>query len=789
MRISEQWLGAWVDTRLRGDALAERLTLCGLEVDSVEAIEPLDPLLAVGKVLSAEQHPNADRLRVCEVDVAADTPLTIVCGAPNARAGMYSVVAQVGAKLPGGLAIRKSKLRGVASEGMLCSTAELGLGEDHDGIIDLPEAVSPGTAASEVFALPDCVIDIDITPNRGDCFSMLGVAREVAAFAEAGLTVPPPPEPPVDEPDSVHEVVVAAAADCPSFASRVVRGIDPAARSPLWLVERLRRAGIRAIHPVVDITNYVMLEYGQPLHGYDLARLTGAIEVRRGRRGEMLTLLDERDIEVDEDVLVIADDSGAIGLAGIMGGAGTAVTAGTVDVLFEGAFFARDVIAARARRFGLHTDASLRFERGVDPRQQGRAVNRAVELLTAVAGGRAGPLSHVLSEADLPARTPVDLSWRALDARLGCELGRDHVCGILERLQMQVERDEHGIRATPPSYRFDIEIADDLVEEVARIHGYDEIPAVTATSAAPLPPNREAERSDYTLRSMLAERGYREIVSYSFVEPGWQRTIVGDGEDLALSNPISSDLAVMRRSLLPGLLRALADNQARQQNRLRLFELGSCFEPERETGRIAAVAVGDAVPEQWGEPARAVDFFDIKADLLRLFGPAAARVAFEPAPDHPALHPGRSASLALDGQSVGVIGVMHPGLARSLDINGRPVLFEADLKPVLAAEIPVFQPVSRFPAVRRDLAVLVPEETPAGAVVATVTRAIPNLLQQVHVFDIYRGDAIEAGLKSVALGLILQETSRTLTDEDSDQAVHSAVAALTHELGARLRDQ
>ncbi|MEO0998804.1 MAG: phenylalanine--tRNA ligase subunit beta, partial [Pseudomonadota bacterium] len=525
------------------------------------------------------------------------------------------------------------------------------------------------------------------------------------------------------------------------------------------------------------------------LHGYDLAKLSGAIQVRRGRRGEGLTLLDERDVEVDDDVLVIADDSGAIGLAGIMGGAGTAVSAATVDVLFEGAFFARDVIAGRARRFGLHTDASLRFERGVDPWQQGRAVNRAVELLTAIAGGRAGPLSHVLSEAELPARAPVDLRWRALDARLGCQLDRDRVCAILERLQMRLERDGEGIRATPPGYRFDIEIADDLVEEVARIHGYDEIPAVTATSAAPLPPNREGTRSAHTLRATLVERGYQEIVSYSFVEPQWQRAIVGEGEDLGLSNPISSDLAVMRRSLLPGLLKALADNQARQQSRLRLFEIGHCFEPERESGRIAAVAVGDALPEQWGEPPRAVDFFDIKTDLLRLFGAAAPRLAFVPAPAHPALHPGRSASLILDETTVGVLGVMHPGLTKSLEIGGRPVLFEADLEPVLAAEIPVFQPVSRFPAVRRDLAVLVPEDTPAGAVVAAVRQAIPDLLQQVHVFDIYRGEGIEAGLKSVALGLILQETSRTLTDEDSDQAVHSAVAALTHELGARLRDQ
>ena len=799
MKISETWLRRWVDPDLSTDALVERLTLAGLEVDGAERFGAGLEGVMVGEVLTVSAHPDADRLSVCRVTTGSGD-VQVVCGAPNVQAGMRSALALPGTVLPNGVKLRRTKLRGVESAGMLCSIAELGLGEESDGIMELPADASAGTPLGELLGLPDTVIDIDLTPNRGDCFSVLGVAREVATFTGAALA-DPAVVPVAAATDEAHPVRVPAPERCPRFIGRVVRGIDAGARTPLWMQERLRRSGVRAIHPVVDVTNYVLLEYGQPLHGYDLGLLQGPIQVRAGAREESLELLDGRTVEVDEDVLVIADDRGPIGLAGIMGGSSTAVGAGTVDVLLEGAFFAPEAIAGRARRYGLHTDASMRFERGVDPAGQRRAIERATALLTEIAGGTAGPITEAADESRLPARAAVTLRRERLARVLGVALHEDEVCRILERLGNEVRPSDEGWQVTPPTFRFDIAIEEDLIEEVARVHGYDEIPEIRTRGALGLPAVTETAVDRDRVRSAMVDRGYHEAITYSFVDPRRQAEIMGESGALALANPISSELSVMRSSLLPGLLEAVARNVSRQRERVRLFEIGVCFAGEEgavlETRRLAAVACGPVLPEQWGAEERAGDFFDLKSDLeaaLALTGQGAG-VRTEPAA-HPAMHPGQCAAVLRDGETLGHIGRLHPGLAARLDLPESVLLFELDFPAAFAAKVPASVPISRYPSVRRDIAVLVAEDVPVGALAESLAESLAEALgggggdsrREVRVFDVYRGKGIEEGLKSIALGLILQETSRTLTDEEADAAVRSAVQILERDFGARLRD-
>jgi len=791
MKISETWLRRWVDPDVSTDALVERLTLAGLEVDGTERFGAgLDGVM-VGEVLAVSAHPDADRLSVCRVSTGSEE-VQIVCGAPNVRAGMRSALALPGTVLPNGMKLKRAKLRGVESAGMLCSIAELGLGEESDGIMELPADAAPGTSLGELLGLPDTVIDIDLTPNRGDCFSVLGVAREVATFTAATLT-DPAVAPVAAGTDDEHPVRVQAPDRCPRFIGRVVRGIDAGARTPLWMQERLRRSGVRAIHPVVDVTNYVLLEYGQPLHGYDLGLLQGAIQVRAGEPGESLELLDGRTVEVDDDVLTIADDRGPIGLAGIMGGASTAVSEATVDVLLEGAFFAPEALAGRARRFGLHTDASMRFERGVDPAGQRRAIERATALLVAIAGGTPGPVTEVVDEEHLPERPAVVLRRERLARVLGVALDDDEVRGILERLGNAVTVTGEGWRVTPPTFRFDIGIEEDLIEEVARVHGYDEIPEIRTRGALGLPSVTETAVDRGRVRSAMVDRGYHEALTYSFVDPRRQAEIMGEAGALALANPISSELSVMRSSLLPGLLEALARNLSRQRERVRLFEIGACFAGEEgavvETSRLAAVACGPVLPEQWSAGERAADFYDMKSDLeaaVALTG-GADRLRTERA-GHPAMHPGQCAAVLRDGERLGHIGRLHPGLAARLDLPDSVVLFELDFAAAFAANVPVSAPISRFPSVRRDIAVLVAEAVAVGDLTDALAGIGDGSLREVRVFDVYRGKGIEEGLKSVALGLILQETSRTLTDDEADGAVRSAVQILEREFGAKLRD-
>ncbi len=792
MKIAESWLRDWIDPDLDTAALTEKLTMAGLEVDGVH-IEGLGlDGVVIGEVLEVGKHPNADRLSVCRVSTGSGEPVEVVCGAPNVVAGMKSPFAQPGVKLPNGLKLRKSKIRGVVSNGMLCSAAELGLGDDSDGIVDLPADAPVGEALTAYLGLPDGIIDVDLTPNRGDCFSMLGVARDLAALTGTPLSMPAIEVVPASI-DDVQPVETPLPAGCPSFAGRVVRNIDRSARTPLWMTERLRRAGLRPIHPVVDITNYVMLEFGQPLHGYDYAKLRGTIRPRPASAGEKLVLLDEKEIELHDDTLVIADDSGVIGLAGIMGGLGTAVTDETVDVFFEAAFWPPVFMAGQARSYGLHTDASLRFERGVDPQGQVRAVERATALLIEIAGGEAGPLSHVLNADELPQRRAVVLRRERLARLLGVEIDGDVVGGILQRLGLRAETVESGWAATPPSYRFDINLEVDLIEEVARIYGYDGIPQTTAVAETPVARIGESEVDFDRVTQTLIARDYQEVVNYSFVDKDIDAALTGRPSAFELSNPISSEMSVMRGSMWPGLVTSAAANAARQQERIRLFEIGRTFhgslDSHQEVHRVAGLAAGPALPEQWGSKARSLDFFDIKADvsaLLELAGEG-CRHAYEPL-EHPALQTGQSARILRDGVEVGVLGKLHPSLSKRLDIKRDVYLFEINADLALVARVPAAVPVSRFPAIRRDIAVVVDEKISVAEIVDAVASTAPALIRDVKIFDIYQGPGIEAGLKSIALGLILQETSRTLTDFDADTVTTSAVRKLQQDFAAELRD-
>ena len=792
MKIVESWLREWVDPDLDAKALEHQLTMLGLEVDGVDVEGGGLDGVVVAEVVAVDRHPDADRLSVCKVNAGGDDTIDVVCGAPNVRAGMKSPLAVPGVTLPNGIKLRKSKIRGVVSNGMLCSAVELGLGEESDGILALGEDAPVGMALTEYLGLPDTVFDLDLTPNRGDCFSVLGVARDVAALTGSPLKSPEV-TPVAATIDDILPVEIPLPEGCPSFAGRLIRNVDPTAKSPPWLLERLRRSGLRGISPVVDITNYVMLELGQPLHAYDAAKVQGAIRPRLARQGEKLTLLDEKEVVVNDDTLVIADDSGAIGLAGIMGGLSTAVSDETTDVFFEAAFWPQAFMAGRARSYGMHTDASLRFERGVDFAGQARAVERASQLLLEISGGEAGPLVHQLADAHLPRREPITLRRSRVSMLLGLDVPDDVVNGVLTRLGLTVEAIEDGWKVVAPSYRFDITSEVDLIEEIVRIHGYDSVPETTEIAASPLRTVTESLVDLDRVSATLVARDYEEAITYSFIDERSNTAFAGGASELVLSNPISSEMSVMRSSLLPGLVSSAAANVARQQERVRLFEIGKSFhgslDAPSEVVRIAALATGTAMPEQWGARSQAIDFFDIKADLVAVLELAvdASDITFRPLED-PALQPGQAAAVVRNGRDIGVVGKLHPRVAKSFDLKRDAFVFELDALQGLASAAPVAEPVSRFPVIRRDIAVLVKQDIPGEELVQAVAAAAPDLIRDVRIFDIYTGPGIEAGLKSVAISLILQETSRTLTDDDADAAQAAAVQKLRDAFGAELRD-
>jgi phenylalanyl-tRNA synthetase beta chain len=794
MKVPYSWLAEWVKLPWPPAELGARLTMAGFELESLASAAPQFTGVVVAEILSAERHPQADKLTVCRVSMGRGDALQIVCGALNARAGLKSALAQVGAVLPGELAIRAATLRGIESQGMLASAKELGLAESSNGILELPPDAPVGKSLREYLGLDEAVLEVNVTPNRGDAMSMLGIAREVAALTGTPVTGPAirPLTGAAGEPLTVR---LEAPAACPRFAGCIVRGIDNHATTPLWMRERLRRAGLRPISPVVDVTNYVMLELGQPLHAYDLAKLQGGIRVRLALQGEALVLLDGKEIRADEDMLLITDEAGAVGLAGIMGGLRTAVSADTRDVYLESAFFAPAAILGRSRRVGLVTDAGQRFERGVDPSGQARAIERAVALLNPFAGGAAGVVHVTESAPDLPRRVPVALRAARLQKLLGVELPAAKVSTALAGLGLQVVAAADGWRATPPAHRFDLTIEADLIEEVARIVGFEAIPETEAAVPQHFRALPEAQPAESAWLEALAARGYQEAITRAFVDPVLQSQLFPSVPALALSNPIASDLSVMRVSLWPGLLRAALENQHRQADRIRLFEHGTRFElsggSTREIDSLAGVACGARLPEQWGiakEGRVALDLFDVKADLMALIAATgdAGSFSFESAA-HPALHPGRSARVLRRGETVGWLGELHPTLVKSMDFTYTPVLFELDVA-ALAVRRSAYQEISRFPQVRRDLAIVVDESVTLSTIAERVTLSASSLLRELRVFDLYRGPGLEEGRKSIALGLIFQDISRTLTVDDVERLMSSVVADLREKLNARIRE-
>ncbi|MDC9613908.1 phenylalanine--tRNA ligase subunit beta [Xenorhabdus khoisanae] len=795
MKFSELWLREWANPAINSEALSDQITMAGLEVDGVEKVAGQFHGVFVGEVVECGQHPNADKLRVAKVNVGGERLLDIVCGAPNCRQGLRVAVATVGAVLPGDFKIKAAKLRGEPSEGMLCSFSELGIANDHDGIIELPADAPIGTDLRDYMKLDDNAIEISITPNRADCLSIMGVARDVAVINKLSMTESKieTVKPTID---TKFPIRVDAPEACPRYLGRVIKNVNVKATTPLWMCEKLRRGGIRSIDPVVDITNYVLLELGQPLHAFDLERLNGSIIVRMAEQGEKLTLLDGNEAEFSAETLVISDEKQALAIAGIFGGEYSGVNAETQHIMLESAFFAPLAIAGRARRYGLHTDASHRFERGVDPQLQHKAIEYATQLLIAICGGEAGEIVDVTSESHLPKPATITLNRKKLDRLIGHHIADEQVTDILTRLGCQVTVQNDSWQAVAPSWRFDMQIEEDLVEEVARIYGYNNIPDVPVRADLVMTSHREADLSLKRVKTMLVDKGYQEAITYSFVDPKIQQHLHPQEEALILPNPISADMSAMRLSLLTGLLTTVAYNQNRQQNRVRLFETGLRFVPDenaengiRQELMLAGVIAGNRFEEHWSIEKQAVDFFDLKGDLetvLELTGKMSG-ISFK-AEKHSALHPGQSAGIYLENSYIGYIGVVHPELERKLDLNGRTVVFELLWSSLADRVIPEMTEVSRFPSNRRDIAIVVPENVAAEDVLVECKKVGVNHIVGINLFDVYCGKGVAEGYKSLAISLILQDTMRTLEEEEIAATVNKCVAALEQRFQASLRD-
>ncbi|PKM06119.1 MAG: phenylalanine--tRNA ligase subunit beta [Gammaproteobacteria bacterium HGW-Gammaproteobacteria-4] len=788
MKFPESWLRQHVAHNATAEGLAERLTAIGLEVEEMQRLgEGLDGVV-VARIVACSPHPQADRLQVCVVDAGGADPVQIVCGAPNARAGLVAPLAVVGASLPGGIAIKAAKLRGVESQGMLCSARELGLDNDASGLMELPADAPAGQLLLDYLGLPDTSYEIKLTPNRADCFGIRGIAYDVAAATGAEVLpfVVEPLAATISDAIAVH---LDAGAACPRYCGRVIHGVNPDAVTPLWMRERLRRSGVRPISFLVDVTQYVMLELGQPMHAFDRDLLKGPVGVRLARSGETLKLLDERTVTLDDGFLVVTDADRPVALAGVMGGWDTRVTDATTNVFLESAHFAPDAIIGRARRLGMHTDASHRFERGVDPQLPRQALDYATRLILGNAGGEPGAVSEASVPGALHAAAAVPLRRARLARVLGIAVSDAEVERILRALGMTVAGTADGWAVLPPSRRFDIAIEEDLIEEIVRIHGYEAVPTTLPSGSFPLIVPSETRVAEAELRRQLLARDYAEAVCFSFLEAKtlahWQL----DRGAVALANPLSEELAVMRTALLPGLVQALARNRDRQQDRVRLFELGRVFHADGvgESRRIAAVACGSAHAEQWGVAGRELEFHDIKGDLESLLALAGLVQVHWTGVDQPWLHPGRSACVMRGEQVLGWIGALHPALLRALDLDTEVWVFEMELDAIAQRELARARPLSRFPSVRRDLAVVVAEATLWAAVEASVRASLGERLHSLSLFDQYQGPGLETGTKSLAMGLILHDVSRTLTDHDADRAVADVVTALGRDCGARIR--
>ncbi|MDP4548636.1 phenylalanine--tRNA ligase subunit beta [Marinobacter sp. MDS2] len=789
MKFSEQWLREWVNPGIDSQALMDQITMAGLEVDGFEPVAGEFTGIIVGEVLSVEAHPDADKLRVCQVSNGDET-VQVVCGAPNVREGLKVPFAEVGAVLPGNFKIKKAKLRGQPSQGMLCSESELALSESHEGLMELPDDAPVGQSMVDYLKLNDIAIDVDLTPNRSDCLSIKGLAREVGVLNSSVVEAPE-----IEPVEAVHSEVPAirieAPEACPRYLGRILRNVNLKAETPLWMQEKLRRSGIRSIDPAVDVTNYVMLELGQPLHAFDREEISGGIVVRMAKAGEKLVLLDGQEVELTAETLVIADHDKPIAIAGVMGGEHSGVNDKTQDLVLESAYFEPIAMAGKARHYGLHTDASHRFERGVDYELAREAMERATRLLMDIVGGEPGEIVEVVSWEDLPKAKTVDLREKRLADVLGLAIDRTTVEEILSRLGLRVEKLlKDGWRISVPSFRPDISIEEDLIEEVGRIYGYNNLPVTEPTGSLGLSVREEAVRPLSAVRNFFVAQGYQEAITYSFVDPKVQQLVDPDREGIALANPISADLSVMRTTLWSGLIKTVQHNQNRQQPRIRLFETGLRFVKDGEQidqqPMLAGVVVGNQNPENWTNGRRASDFFDVKGELESLFQVLGIQIQFR-ASQHPALHPGQTAELLRDGESVGWLGTLHPQVQKNLELNGTILMFELFLNSIVTGYVPNFKDVSKFPEVRRDLAIIIGSEVSFAQVEEIARKQAGEHLTDMRVFDVYEGESLGEGNRSLALSLFWQHPERTLNEDEVHTLFNGVIDSLKEELGATLR--
>ena len=798
MQFSEHWLRSLVNPPLASGELAHLLTMAGLEVEEMRPVAPPFSGVVVAQVLSVDKHPDADKLKLCRVDAGQGEPLQIVCGAPNVAAGMKVPCALVGAELPG-IRIKKAKVRGIESCGMLCSERELGLSENHGGLLALADAAPVGQDIREHLALDDTLFTLKLTPNRADCLSLQGIAREVAALSGAPLTLPTIAAVPAAH-DRQRSILLDAPQACPRYCGRIVSGVDARAPSPDWLKRRLERSGIRAISALVDVTNYVMLELGQPLHAFDNARLEGSIRVRYPHAGEQLKLLNEQVVTPSADTALIADEkhgARALALAGIMGGEDSGITDATTELFLESAFFAPAAIAGKARALGFSSDASYRYERGVDFDLQRSAIERATQLILDICGGSPGSVVEAVAPAELPRRAPVRLRSARAAKVLGIPLGVAQIEKLLLGLGFPLRREADDFLVTPPSYRYDIEIEEDLIEEIARLHGYDNIPSPLPKGRLAMLPLPEERRTTMQLRHQLAERDFQEVLNFSFVDAAWETDFYANSAAIALVNPIASQMGVMRSGLIGGLVGTLIANLKRRTRRARVFEIGRCFLRDaaaqpvagfHQPLRLAALCAGPAVPEQWGGANRNVDFYDLKADVESLFPAHALR--FDKLA-HPALHPGRAASIVRDGKVIGIIGELHPQWVQKYELanlgNLAPVVCEIELEALTNQPLPHYREVSRFPAVVRDLALLVPLDQPLQPLLDALRSAAPTIVCDIQLFDVYQGKGVEQNQKSLAFHIVMQDTEKTLADSEADVAIKQLIDIAVNKFAAALR--
>lgn len=791
MKISELWLREWANPKITREELSSLLTMGGLEVEEYAPVAEKIKGVIVGKVLNVEKHPEADRLNICEVDIGKKKHLNIVCGASNVKTSMKVPVAMLGAKLPNKPPLAAATIRGVPSQGMLCSASEIGLSEESAGLLELPQNAPIGEDINEYFQLDDYFIDISITPNRGDCLSVRGMARDVAALAKTKLKPILIKKAKSTIKDKLP-ISIDAKAACPHYVGRVIRNVKADLQTPVWLKERLRRSGLRSINPIVDVTNYVMLELGQPMHAFDLNTITKGIKVRHSKKGEKIALLDGSEKTLNDETLIIADHQKPLAIAGVMGGLDSSVTLLTTDILLESAYFSSKVIAKQRQHYGLNSDSAYRFERGVDPTIQLEAIERATQLILASVGGNAGPVIEVSSQTHLPKKLSVLLPIEKVEQVLGVNIPEKKIEAFFNSLGFKWKREKKAWRVNIPAYRFDLTIAEDLIEEIARLYGYDNIPIHTLSANLSGQKIPEEATDLQGIREALRDQGFHEIISYSFVDEKLQKQLDPEQTPRKLLNPITADMTVMRTNLWPGLINTYLYNKSRQQHRIRLFEIGACFTSKgnklMQEQKIAGLISGLILPEQWGSVSRESDFFDLKGDIENLLGISLnkSELVFQ-VDSHPALHPGQTASIYYQDKKLGFLGALHPTITQALDISDKVFVFELDVNAITIQKSSISTEISKFPEIRRDLAILVKQTIPAKDIQDTIKLCAGDWLKDVFIFDVYQGKGVTPEHKSVALGLILQHPSRTLVDDEVAELIVRVIETLKGNLGAVLR--